>query len=81
MKENLTTEQKILALLADQGLITDATLIAPALVDPDVAEQVIDKFGNLIPDDPIGDCDHEPLTNEEIQEVFDNDYYEKKEAN
>ena len=83
----LTTEQKILALLAENCIITDTTLISSALKDADIAEQIV-KYGDLIQDDddnPEGDgdceCDHEALSNEEIQIVFDNDEENKKGSN
>lgn len=71
----MTVEQKILKLLAEMRLINDATLIAPAMDDPEVAERIINMYGDFIPDGDVGegDCDHEALSNDEIQEVFDND--------
>lgn len=79
--KNLTPEQKIIKLLAEHRLITDTSLIAPALADASIAEEIINKYEDIIPDCPeSGECDHEPLTNEEIQVVFDNDEEQKKEA-
>lgn len=81
--KKLTPEQKIIKLLAEHRLITDATLIAPALADASIAEGIINKYEDIIPDNPEsgdGECDHESLSNEEIQVVFDNDEEQKKEA-
>lgn len=83
--KKLTPEQKIIKLLAEHRLITDATLIAPALADADIAEEIINKYEDIIPDNPGSgecdcECDHESLSNEEIQVVFDNDEEQKKEA-
>ena len=70
----LTIEQKVLKLLAELRLMNDVTLIGPAMLDPEVAERIINLYGDFIPDfDEDGDCDHVALTNDEIQEVFDND--------
>lgn len=73
--KKLTPEQKIIKLLAEHRMITDATLIAPALADASIAEGIINKYEDIIPDNPEsgGECDHESLSNEEIQVVFDND--------
>lgn len=78
----LTLEQKIVKHLALQGYLTNVGDITTALKDNEYAKKLI--TGNDIPglDDEIdgsggsdtpADCDHEALTNEEIQEVFDND--------
>ena len=75
---NLTPEQEIVKLLANQKLLTDVTLITAALADPEIAEQIIGDVAPNYPGD--GDCEHEALSNEEIQEVFDNDEEQKKEA-
>ena len=84
--ENLTLEQKVVLHLAKKGYLTNAgdiqralkefeyanTMVAasgdPGLKD-DIKEEII--TGNI--EGVVGDCDHEALTNEEIQEVFDND--------
>lgn len=86
--KNLTLEQKIVKYLADKGYITNVGDVITALKDFSYAEKMITVKGMPgIKDDikdaiisgeidgnvNIGDCDHEPLTNEEIQEVFDND--------
>lgn len=67
----LTTEQKIIRLLAEKKLFTDVTLIGSALADADIADQIINEYEDLIPDNP--ECDCQSLSNEEIQVVFDND--------
>lgn len=77
---NLTPEQEIVKLLAQRKLLTDITLITAALADPEIAEQIIGDIAPNYPGDGDGDCDHESLSNEEIQEVFDNDEEQKKEA-
>lgn len=77
-----TLEQKIIKYLADKGYITNVGDVITALKDFTYAEKMI--TGNEIPglkddieEEGIGggstECDHEALTNEEIQEVFDND--------
>lgn len=77
--EELTLEQKIIKKLALQGYLTNVGDVTTALKDNEYAKKLI--TGNDIPgiDDEIdgsgeADCDHEALTNPEIQEVFDNDY-------
>lgn len=74
----LTLEQKIVKHLASQGYLTNVGDVTTALEDNEYAKKLI--TGNAVPgiDDEIdrsgeSDCDHEALTNEEIQEVFDND--------
>jgi hypothetical protein len=95
MTEKMTLEQKIVKHLADKGYITNVGDVTRALKEILYAELMI--TGNPIPglkdeieeginsgdiDIDIEDiCDHEPLSNNEIQEVFDNDYYEKEEQN
>lgn len=85
--ENLTLEQKIIKYLADKGYITNVGDVITALKDFTYAEKMIS--GNEVPgikDDikegiesgkleieGLTNCDHEALTNDEIQEVFDND--------
>lgn len=69
---DMTVEQKVLRLLTEMRLINDVTLISAAMDDPKIADDIINNtYGDIIPDE--GDCDHDALTNEEIQEVFDND--------
>lgn len=82
----MTLEQRIVKHLADKGYITNVGDVTQALKDILYADKMI--TGNHVPglkDDIkeeiqsgniegiIGDCDHEALTNDEIQEVFDND--------
>ena len=78
--KTLTLEQKIVKYLADKGCITSVGDVVTALEDVSYAKELIS--GNDIPgieDDLIEEgivgsgCDHEALTNDEIQEVFDND--------
>lgn len=77
--ENLTIEQKIIKKLARNGYITIVGDVAKALKDAKYAEQLLIGTTGEIPDInddgsvDSGACDHESLTNEEIQEVFDND--------
>lgn len=66
----LSIEQKVVLHLANYGYITNIGDVMRAMVDQKYAEFLI--LGTGIPDDP--DCDHEALSNAEIQEVFDNDY-------
>lgn len=75
----MTTEQKIVQYLAKVGLLTQVGMVNAAMDDPEYAktlmtgdgleDEVREEYGGNIE----GDCDHEPLTNDEIQEVFDND--------
>lgn len=84
MEKELTPEQKVIKLLAERCLMTDTTLVSAALEDEKVADKIINAYEDLIPDDSgdNGECNHESLSNEEIQIVFDNDEEEqKKEAN
>jgi hypothetical protein len=90
--KNLTLEQKIVYFLAKKGYITNVGDVTTALRDFMYAEKMLtvegepglkDDIANAIISGEIegevniGDCDHEPLTNEEIQEVFDNDIKNK----
>lgn len=83
----LTLEQKIVKYLADKGYITNVGDVITALKDFSYAEKMVSATGEPGIKDDIkdaiesgeiegggsADCDHEPLTNDEIQEVFDND--------
>lgn len=84
--KGLTIEQKIVKHLATQHQITEVGLVAAALKDDAIAKQLItgddipgieDEIKDAIEKGEIegvgGDCNHEALTNPEIQEVFDND--------
>lgn len=76
--ENLTIEQKIILQLAKRGYITKVGEISTALIDPEYAERLLQGADTTIPDinddgSIDGECNHEALTNPEIQEVFDND--------
>lgn len=93
MEEKLSLEQRIVRHLANKGYITNVGDVTRALKEVLYAEHMI--TGNPIPGikdeiedmissgelDVEGLCDHDPLTNEEIQEVFDNDYEQPKEQN
>lgn len=87
--ENLTLEQKIVYFLAKKGYITNIAAVFKALKNFEYAEKMVTVQGKPGIKDDIadaiikgeiegevntGDCDHEALTNKEIQEVFDNDY-------
>lgn len=82
----MTLEQKIVKHLADKGYITNAGDVQTALKEILYAEKMITALGDPgIKDDikdavesgelegVVNDCEHEALTNEEIQVVFDND--------
>jgi hypothetical protein len=86
--QELTLEQKIVKALASKGYITRVGDVTKALRDVLYAEKMVTvegapgikddikeeiESGNIEIEGVTGDCDHEPLTNEEIQEVFDND--------
>lgn len=66
---NLSVEQKIVLHLAKTGYLTSTGDITRALAEQPYAEYLI--TGNGLSDEGIGDCDHEALTNEEIERVFD----------
>ena len=69
---NLSLEQKIVLHLANKGYITAVGDVERALKDQAYADFLV--TGNGLSDDVItGDCNHESLTNDEIQVVFDND--------
>lgn len=85
--ENLTLEQKIVYFLAKKGYITNVGDVITALKDFTYAEKMVSaendpgikddikeeiESGNIEIEGVTG-CDHEALTNDEIQEVFDND--------
>lgn len=72
----LTTEQKVIKRLAELGLITKVGEVHESLTNPEYADKILtDSNNNDIIDNEINstECDHEALTNDEIQEVFDND--------
>ena len=69
---NLSVEQKIVLHLAKTGYLTSTGDITRALAEQPYAEYLI--TGNGLSDEGIGDCNHVALTNDEIQEVFDNDF-------
>ena len=82
----LTLEQKVVLKLAQKGYITSAGDVQRALKEFEYAEKMISAEGEPGLKDDIKDaiesgeieggsanCNHESLTNEEIQEVFDND--------
>jgi hypothetical protein len=81
--EKLTIEQKIVKHLAAKGYITHVGDVLRSLKDPEYAELLIIGTTGEIPDinddgSVDGDCDHEALSEQEIQEVFDNDYEKGK---
>ena len=67
----LSTEQKVVLHLAKKGYLTAAGDIQRALIDQPYAEKLVLGLDMGVND---LDCTHEALSNEEIQEVFDNDY-------
>lgn len=70
-KSKLSVEQKIVLHLANLGYFTSVGDVTRALKEQAYAEYLI--TGNGLSDDIISDCEHEALSKEEIQEVFDND--------
>lgn len=79
----LSAEQKVILHLAKIGYLTAGGDIQRALRDQKYAEFLVTGNGlsDELPgcDDPDHEhCNHEAMTNEEIQEVFDNDYYDEK---
>lgn len=75
----MTIEQKIVKYLAENKILTKPYEISEALNNQSYAEKLItgdgldDEVNEQYGENIEGDCDHESLTNEEIQEVFDND--------
>lgn len=70
--DNLSVEQKIVLHLANMGYITTVGDVTRALKEQKYAEFLV--TGDGLSDEGLNsECDHEPLTNDEIQEVFDND--------
>ena len=75
----MTIEQKIVRYLADNKILTKPYEISEALNNQSYAAKLItgdgldDEVKEQYGENIEGDCDHESLTNEEIQEVFDND--------
>lgn len=82
----MTIEQKIVKYLADKGYITNVGDVTTALKDilyaekmitalnyPGIKDDIQDAINNGELEDLEGICDHEALTNDEIQVVFDND--------
>ena len=75
-KSNLSVEQKIVLHLANLGYFTSVGDVTRALKEQAYAEYLV--TGNGLSDEGICDgecqpCEHEVLSKEEIQEVFDND--------
>lgn len=76
---SMTIEQKIVADLAKKRILTRPYVIGRAMEDAEYAKIIItgdgldDEVKEQYGENIGGDCDHESLTNEEIQEVFDND--------
>ena len=77
MKENLTIEQQIIDYLTYMKVMTRPYVLDRALKDQEYAKEIITGNGLIdeIVDAGMGGsaCDHQSLTNDEIQEVFDND--------
>ena len=69
----LSVEQRVVLHLANKGYITSVGDVTRALKDQSYADFLV--TGNGLADDGVGsgECNHEPLSNDEIQEVFDND--------
>jgi hypothetical protein len=69
---NLSVEQKVVLHLANKGYITAVGDVIRALKDQSYADFLV--TGNGLSDEGVTeDCNHESLTNDEIQVVFDND--------
>lgn len=66
----LTVEQKIVKHLANLRVLNNVGEVTEALKDPEYANFLIIGDADGVGDE---DCDHEALTNSEIQVVFDND--------
>ena len=80
MNKNLTIEQRIVYHLAKHGFLTCAGDVQRALAESEYADYLVrgllDDDCNIPDLDDNGtplECDHDALTNDEIQEVFDND--------
>lgn len=75
----LSIEQKIIKHLANIGFLSSVGDVTEALKSQQYAEWLItgdgidDEVKEQYGENIEGDCNHESLTNEEIQEVFDND--------
>lgn len=73
-EQNLSNEQLIVRSLANMKIITQVGEVQKALLDEKYAESL---FGGI---DADGE-QYEALTNEEVQEVFDNDVEQNEENN
>ena len=68
----LTNDQKVIKFLAETGMLTQVGEITAALGDPEYATKLLNF--DIPEDNEIDeDCNHEALSFDEIQEVFDND--------
>lgn len=67
----LTNDQKVIKYLALTRMLTQVGEVTAALEDPEYATELLDF--DIPEDGEGGDCNHEALTIDEIQEVFDND--------
>lgn len=65
----LSIEQRVVLHLARKGFLTAGGDIQRALVDQEYAERLVLGINGGIPE-----CDHDILSNEQIKEVFTNDY-------
>lgn len=86
--DNLTLEQKVVLHLAKKGYLTNAGDIQRALKEFEYADKMITALNEPGLEDDVkeaiskgeidvegieGECNHEALSNDEIQVVFDND--------
>ena len=69
---DLSAEQKVVLYLAKMGYLTSVGDVTRALSEHQYAEFLV--TGNGLKDEGLDKvCEHNALTNEEIQMVFDND--------
>ena len=73
----LTIEQKVIKYLGQTGFMTNSSDIWEAMKNPEYAKWLMTGNGlkDEIEEEGYGDqeCNHEALSNDEIQIVFDND--------
>lgn len=76
----MTIEQRIVKHLAKEGFLTSGGDVQRALVDSEYADYLVRGLAgdecnipDINDDGSMTECDHDALSNEEIQEVFDND--------
>ena len=68
MNPEWTIEQQIVYSLANSKQLTQVGDVSRALRDPEYAKVLLGREEGI-----SGECDHDPLSNPEIQVVFDND--------